>query len=410
MELNPNIKRILFITGFVLVVILMGFAIYWVFFRAAPPEEVVIEENVNVEPGVLPDIINAPPEAENVNVAEALPEISTLALGGDTLTTALTGPEAEFGTVVGGTDELAYYDSTDGKFYRIAPDGTIIGVLTDQEFPGVENVTWDSAANAAILEFPDGSNIYYDFEKDQQFTLPNELNEFNFSPGDDQIAFKFDAINKEDNWLGVSNPDGSNAVGVQRLGENEDQVQVNWSPSGQAVGTYQDFTGLQEQKVIPIGLKGENFKAMSVQGYNFDYQWAPDGQQMVYNVHSTETDNKPSLWVVDSYGDDIGKNRIPLEVNTWADKCTFSGESTLYCGVPTSLDTGAGFVPSVADSTDDQIYKIDLNTRTKTKVANPVNENGVNDFTVENMYTSGDGNYLYFTDKRTGKIYKIQIK
>ncbi|MBU0732045.1 hypothetical protein KKC88_04155 [Patescibacteria group bacterium] len=411
MPLNPNIKRILFIAGFAGAVALMGLAIYWVFFRAPAPPAEVVEVNINVPPGLLPDVTNRPPEEVNVNAPDyALPVIDGVALGGNTITTPILDEASEFAQLGPNGTDMVYYDPADGKFYRVAPDGTILGELSDQVFPDAENVTWNPDSSGAVIEFPDGSNIFYDFDNGEQHTLPREMSDFSFSEVGEQISFKFTGIDKQDNWLGISNPDGSNAIGLTRTGENADQVDVNWSPSGQAIGTYSEFTGTEQQKVIPIGTKGENFKAMYVEGMGFDYQWSPDGAQMLYNVHNGASDHKPTLWTVDAFGDDIGKNRTPLEINTWAEKCSYASPTEIYCGVPTELVSGAGFGPGSASSTPDEIYKINLTTNTKTKIANPVDANGENNFTVEQMYTSANGEYVYFTDAQTGKIYKIKVK
>ena len=409
MPLNLNIKRILFIAGFILAVFAMGFAIYWVFFRTAPPDEITVNENING--GILPDITNQPPDIiTNINEVGYLPEIDLVASGGDTLTNVIVDAEAGFPTLGANGSDLHYYDPISGKFYQVDANGNIIGMLSDQVFPNAENVTWSHGAESAVIEFPDGSNIFYDFNKEEQYTLPKEMQEFTFSENDEQIAYKYYALNTEDNWLGVASPDGSGAIGVSRLGNNGDKVDINWSPSGQAVGTYTEYSGSEEQSVIPVGLKGENFKAMKVQGMQFNYQWSENGSQMLYDVHSSATENKPMLWVVDAYGDDIGKNRVPLNVNTWEEKCAFSSDEEIYCGVPTSMDTGAGFVPSTSNDIPDQIYKINLKTKTKSLVATPVDEYGFNDFTVEQMYITENNNYIYFTDKQTGKIYKIKLK
>ena len=411
MALNPNIKRVLYIVAFAAIILLMGLGIYWVFFRTPPPSEEVTEVNVNLPPGVLPGVVNRPPEEVNVNAPEyELPKIDGVALGGNTITTPILDEASEFAQLGPNGTDMVYYNPEDGKFYRVSPDGTILGELSDQAFPGADNVTWNPESSGAVIEFPDGSNIFYDFDNEEQFTLPKEMSDFSFSQVGDQISYKFTGMDKEDNWLGISNPDGSNAIGITRTGENADQVDIDWSPSGQAIGTYSEFTNSEQQKVIPIGTKGENFKAMYVEGMGFDYQWSPDGSQMLYNINNSASDQKPSLWVVDAYGDDIGKNRTPLEINTWEEKCSFASATELYCGVPTELVSGAGFAPGSASNTPDEIYKINLTTNTKTKIANPVDKNGNNNFTVEKMYTSANGDYVYFTEAQTGKIYKIKVK
>jgi hypothetical protein len=236
------------------------------------------------------------------------------------------------------------------------------------------------------------------------------MEDFSFSPDNQQIAYKYMATDKEDRALGVINPDGTGIIRITGLGDNADKVQVNWSPSGQAVATFQDYIDSGRQKVIPLGLHGENFKEMVVEGRGFEYQWDTTGKKMLYTIYNAESDFKPSLWIVDAEGDQIGENRINLQINTWEDKCTFGSSTTIYCAVPNSLDKGAGISPAVADDTPDSIYKIDLSTGAKSILAVPVDKTGSKQYTVDDMYTSTDGSTLFFTDKQNQNIHKIKLK
>jgi len=66
--------------------------------------------------------------------------------------------------------------------------------------------------------------------------------------------------------------------------------------------------------------------------------------------------------VVNATGDEIGTGRKKLNVDTWADKCTFYSDSKLYCAVPEKLDEGAGLFPELAKTTKDNLYQIDPTT------------------------------------------------
>jgi hypothetical protein len=108
---------------------------------------------------------------------------------------------------------------------------------------------------------------------------------------------------------------------------------------------------------------------------------------------------------VDANGDNIGRNRRTLNVDTWADKCTFSDSSTVYCAVPTELPRGAGLEPGVADEIPDNIYKIDLVTGLQTKVAEPEGQH-----TVGKLMLSPDGKSIFFTDKSSQILNEIKIE
>jgi len=132
---------------------------------------------------------------------------------------------------------------------------------------------WNSDANKAVMEFPDGSNIVYDFDNETQVTLPNHWEEFDFSPVRDEIAAKSIALDPNNRYLVSTSADGSNVKNLQALGENEKKVQVNWSPNDQVVA-FADTAGsisgdLDRKMIVPVGKNGENFKGLIVERMGF---------------------------------------------------------------------------------------------------------------------------------------------
>lgn len=414
--MTEKTKRILLAIGFVLVTLLMAFLLYWVIFRPTLAPEVI--ENVNeLPPGILPETnVNGGPTVVNINGQEVvipraeLPVISTVALGDRTLTTELTSNPVTNVDISADGSTMRYYEPATGKFLRVNSDGTITAI-SDSIFNDVQTVAWSPVKDEAILEFPDGSNIYYNFQTDKQVTLPKEYEEFSYSGTGSSIAFKYMHVDEERRVLAVANPDGSGARTLEALGDNANKVDVNFSPDGTVAATFREFIDAHRQEVGFIGLNNENFKGMVVEGSGFEASWDPDGEQMVYSVYSTDSRLKPTLWVVDAKGNDIGKNRIDLGVNTWVDKCAFASDGgSVFCGVPKDLPNGAGIVPDLAKQTTDDIYQINLSTGQKTKVAIPVDVNGNESASVESMSVSEDGSTLYYVDALTGRLNKINLK
>jgi hypothetical protein len=400
-----NIKRILLILAFIVVTLGIGYALYYFFFRApsAVPKKI---SNVNVSVSGLPTALpGAPKVAVNVNVGlPPVPSVSPVANGGVTAVTPVA-PVPTVGASISATGQMNYYDSVDGKFYRIGANGVPVA-LSNNTFFNVSNATFSPQGNQAIIEYPDGSKIMFDFSKNQQVTLPSQWEDFGFSPNGSQIVAKSLGVDPNTHFLITANPDGSNAQPFQELGDNQDQVQVAWSPNNDilATSTTGPPLGADRQTVYFLGQYGQNFKSMAVEGLNFQPQWDPNGQQMVYSVAGSGSDFKPDLWVVDAQGDSIGADRHNLNVNTWANKCTFSDPQTMYCAVPDDLPEGAGLQPDIANSTPDTIYKIDVSTGAQTKVAIPEGTH-----TISKIMITPDQKTMYFTDQGTGVLNKISL-
>lgn len=105
---------------------------------------------------------------------------SAVAFGGLTETKKLNDSASVAATLSGDGSNVQFYNQEDGKFYKIDKDGKTV-LLSDKIFHNVENVTWAGDKEKAVLEYPDGSNVVYDFASESQTTLPKHWEDFNFS-------------------------------------------------------------------------------------------------------------------------------------------------------------------------------------------------------------------------------------
>lgn len=404
-------KRILLIGGFILLTILLGYTIYRVFFRAEP-DAPISGIPTETSPGLFPDSGEGTPGSVilppgTLPVSPGTPSAPTpgtaSGAGGKEGAVELVA-SAIVGAGTGNGGGAQFYNQQDGKFYRVLPDGTI-ALLSNQIFYGVTNATWSPTANESIIEYPDGSNIYYNFDTNTQVTLPKHWETFSFAPQGNAIAAKSMGLSADNRWLVVSDPRGESVELIEPLGDNADKVIVDWSPNNQIVALSRTGAslGAYQQEVLFVGLNGENFPSTVVEGRDLKTAWSKNGQTLLYSVFSPASDYKPELWVVGGAGDTLGGGRKPLNLKTWANKCAFADDRFVYCGVPETLDSGAGFVPDLAAVTQDLLYKIDTVTGLKTQI--PLN----NFHTINTIFLSDDAKTLFFTDKNKTGLFQVAI-
>lgn len=321
-----------------------------------------------------------------------------LATGGETFVFTLTEFPVQYTAIASDGSSINYYDPEENRFYRISQDGNI-QEIQDEIFAEVENVAWSPNATDAILEFPDGSNVVYNFDTGEQITLPAHWEDFSFSPNGESIAFKSLPKDERENWLAVSSLDGSTTRRIEHLGAYADTVTIDWSPNNQVVGTQTEADGLSQSKVFFLGFNGENFKLSRVYGHNFEGSWSPDGRNLVYSAAHEDDNFNPRLWVADGAGSTMGQNRKAINLQTWTHKCTYATATTMYCGVPKELPRGAGLIPSVADNVADDIYSVDITTGAVARIAVPAD-----DIQVSAMHYSEEGKSLIIEDSFTGEL------
>lgn len=406
-------KKILLITGFITIVLILGYLLYLVFFKPAQPKLPTGQPVTTTTPSGLPTAQTGPGQvitpSQQPGVLTKEEEIiptkpSPTAQGRLTETTQLNQSLSLGATLSNNGTDLQYYNRTDQKFYRITKEGQIT-TMTDKIFYEVDNIVWSPDKNKAILEYPDGANIVYNFSTNQQVTLPTHWKDFDFSPDGNKIVMKSMGIDPSNRWLAITSPDGSKSQNIESLGDKDDTVYPSWSPNNQIIAMFTEGIDFDRQEIFFVGLNNENFKSTIVNGRGFEPKWSPQGDKLLYSVYSSQTNLKPMLWIVNAQGEDIGSGRKNLNVQTWAKKCTFANNTEIYCAVPEKLEEGAGLFPEMAKNTKDNLYKIDLETGIKKLIAIPDGN-----FVISNIIISQNGYYLYFADDNTSTLHKIKLK
>ncbi|MFA7315107.1 MAG: hypothetical protein WC025_04255 [Candidatus Magasanikbacteria bacterium] len=418
-------KRILYIIIFFIVCILLGYAIYFVFFKKNKISNITQNTNTNTTTNTnfpntnngqntngttnnnanVNNTNNANNNNNNSNTITNNPNSKFDSTQAKPLVTKISDIQPQNISIATTGNGLRFYNNQDGKFYQITADG-VTAPMSDQVFFNVSNVNWSPKNNESIIEYPDGANTYYNFSTKQQITLPTHWQDFSFSTDGSQIAAKSVGLDPSNRWLITSDPQGKNIHLLESMGDNANKVIVNWSPNRQivALSATGDPLGSDQQEILPIGLNQENYKGLVVEGRGLEIAWSQDGSKLLHSVYNSTSDYKPELWIVDATPDTMGNNRKQLGLNTWASKCAMANSRFVYCGVPTTMETGAGFTPELSNFVPDDIYKIDMQTGIKTIIPTE------NSHTIQSMHVSQDGTTLYFTDANNTGIFDIPIK
>lgn len=407
-------KRIALIIGFILVTIGLGIALYYVFFAPksalAPDQPGGPSQNgqfPTANDGTLSPVDTGTGSSglptSNNSASQNPPSQPAQTDTTPPLVTKVVNAPIQ-NVSVGKNGGARLYNESDGKFYRVDANGKM-QALSDTTFYGVSSVAWSPVQDEAIIEYPDGANIYYNFQTKKQVTLPAHWEQFDFAADGSQIVAKSLAFSEENRWLITSDPQGNSIKPIEPLGANASKVIVDWSPSGEALALARtgDPIEADRQEVLFVGQYGENFKSLIVEGRDLRTEWSPTGQKLLHSVYSARSGYIPELWIANASGDAIGSGRKLLGVNTWADKCAFSDDRYVYCGVPTSIEKGAGFVPALADSTPDTIVRVD----TQTGLKQSIKTDGVH--TVDTIFVGDNGKTLYFTDKTQSGLFSVGL-
>ncbi len=414
MDITERTKKIILAIIFIILIIALGTAIYLLFFKpllsgpgqtgtTTPSGQGSFPTSGPGDSQVQPNGSDTRLPGQDAPIAP-IEEISPSAQGGITKAKKLNNSPTLNAKLSANGDKINYYNSNDNKFYYLDRSGKAVP-LSDKEFHNVDNVTWSNKNNLAVIEYPDGANIVYNFDKERQITLPSHWDDFSFSKNDDSLSMKLLGIDPDNRYLAVSNYDGSRIRPIEPLGIYADTVTPTWSSNSQVVGIYSKGLGFERQEIFFIGQNNENFKSLVVEGRGFEHLWSPNGDKMLYSTYTSDNKLKPSLWTIRSSGDNIGQDRKNLNLDTWAHKCVYYSESQIYCAVPEYLPEGAGFMPELAVDIPDNVYELNPITGLKKLIAIPDGK-----YQMEDLMVDSSGRYLYFVDQFTLNLHQIKLK
>lgn len=413
--MSDRLKRTLLIFAFVLFACGIGYLLYSVFFQRAPIPGEPVPSGEIVTPGGLPLSDETGERGTETPGGESpttpLPIGGTPAGSGGSLPVSAVrtrllneGISRDVSPTVSGQG-ARFYDPASGKFYTVDANG-LITPLSDKTFSNVDTVAWGNATDKAILTFPDGSNVLYDFTAQKQTTLPKHWDDFAFSGNDTKIIAKSEADAPESRYLVIANPDGSGAQAIEPLGENSDKAFPAWTPNNEVVAyaTTGQAKGFDRQEIILIGKNHENYSALLVEGRGFEPLWSPSGQTVLYSVWTVANEYKPELWISGGAPGNVNQDRRKLSVLTWAHKCVWVNELEIICAVPEEMPSGAGLYPDQFQDTTDRIVRINIEENLIIDLGQP--DGGPS---VKNPVLSNNGSELIFSDAMTGKLYTFTI-
>ncbi len=413
MSMTDRTKKFIFAVFFITFSIGVGYLLFTLFFQAQTPSAIPAPAP-NSSSGQLPSA--GAGSGAKITTTPTVPGIPGAGTIPGTAPTGLPQAAARVHLLHDGlTQDLSpspngngqrFYNPDDGRFYKVNNNGAVT-LMSDKQFYNVSNVDWGNKTDQAIMRFPDGSKIYYNFTSQRQVRLPSHWSGFDFASNDAVVAAKSIGLDPDNRFLFISKPDGTEAKAIEPLGDNADLMTVDWNPSSQIVGysfTGSPQGGTLQQEVLFIGQNHENFKSIIAPGAGFLPNWSPSGKHILYSVWGPFSNGRPDLWVSESDPAHMGANRRNLQVKTWADKCVWANETELYCGVPQGLPANAGLERSDFTTLPDDVYKIDLQSGISTKISTPDQTHPI-----QNPVLSNDKTKLIFTDAQSGKLYSYDL-
>jgi hypothetical protein len=188
--MNINYKKVGLISLFFLVAVFAAYLLYTFFFKTPTPQTPGAQtETPSITGNGLPQS-NIGNNSTEIPTGGQLPGQDSENPSNPTSPSNSTGTPNSLDNIIADqanfssinqNGQIQFYNQVDNRFYTVDNQGKLV-TLSNKQFFGVKQVTWSPNASRAILEYPDGNKIRYDFQTQSQVTLPKHWEDFAFAP------------------------------------------------------------------------------------------------------------------------------------------------------------------------------------------------------------------------------------
>ena len=306
-------------------------------------------------------------------------------------------------------EHIRYFQKSNGHLLERSLDGTREISILDSDILNLENVIWAPDKKQIIYVLTTSEKYYYNLETGKTVALDKNMKNITWSPDSSKILYEYTDPETKIHGIISSNPNGENIkviykTPLQNLNlawPEQNQITFYQKPSAYAISPLFSINPSNQQ--IDIIINNQN-------GLLVHYM--PNSQNFIYSASYGKSLNSFAFYArlpTPGTGGQANKS-INLNSVTIASKCTLDSEhSTAYCAIAENLEENSILPDDYFKNLikfKDSIYKIDLETGEKQKIALS-SELGNPD--AYNLFLSPDKDKLYFTDKNTGILYLINL-
>jgi hypothetical protein len=315
--------------------------------------------------------------------------------------------EDVLGAHIGPGGALYYYSQSDEALKKTSFEGKDKVTLMSN-LPGkVERVVWSPKRDGALVAFRQGANLRWHtvfFATKTLVPLKPEVSRATWSQGGESIYYLFTNQNKE-RFLDTASPDGSNFRTLTALGALDHFIEV--VPQSNRASFWTRPNGLGTTIFGSITKEGQDKKTLLEGRYGADYLWSPSSKKIAFSTVRESGSSDLALGLMNENGGEIRDLGIP----TFVSKAVWSGDSkTLYYALPGGIPKESVLPDDYYRKpiyTSDTFWKVDTETGQKTRLLEL--EEGTSGIDSEGLFLSSKEDYLFFTDRKTKKLYRLEI-
>ena len=300
--------------------------------------------------------------------------------------------------------KLKYYDTENKIFWQISFDGSFKKKISNEDFIDLSFILWAPSKKKAIIKM---NREYYSYSHEEGTKqLKSGVGYLNWANIGDKIIYTF--LDKKTNEvsLNIANADGSNWKKIIDLSNKN--IAISAVPQSSLVSYWikPSFHSANSQ-LKAVNISGGEVKIITKnERVGADYLWSPNGNKVLIS-YSVGGGASMLLEV-----EDVDNNKIKnLNIPAFISKCIWAKNSRdIYCALPLGIPNESVLPDDYQQRkffSKDTFWKIDTVTGKRDRLVELENMNSEYDAT--NLILSPNEDILFFTDRKTGKLYRITL-
>jgi len=279
-----------------------------------------------------------------------------------------------------------------------------------KDLPGkILRAVWSPDRKQVLVSFDTGSGQrWYDLDLRDKSAKPLKtgVSSPTWSNLSERIFYFYaDSVAKKIS-LNSAKPDGSDWKEVAPI--TIPGAFIATAPESAIISFWNKPSAFEETSLYTIPVSGGEPKRIFSGKFGADYLWSPDGTKILISNTLSKGGSEVRLGTVDRDGQGFQTIQAPTIVS----KAVWSKDGkTIYYALPLSIPENA-ILPNDYFSrpiySEDSFWKMDVTTGKNDRIVDP-KEIGAG-FDSIDPFLDRNENYLYFTDRISGKLYRVQLK
>ncbi|MBP9751794.1 MAG: hypothetical protein KBD19_02975 [Candidatus Moranbacteria bacterium] len=268
--------------------------------------------------------------------------------------------------------------------------------------------TWspDKSAVLALLSVEEGSRWHLIRLDDRSVTpLKNGLASPSWSNIGERIFYFYTDPGNGKTGLNSAKPDGSDWKEIAESPIGNPYIAT--VPGGVNISFWNRPNAFEETALYAVAMTGGTPRKIFDKKFGATYLWSPDGTKILVSSVNEKGGSDTRLGIANQQGGEY----YTLQAPTLVSKAVWSKDSkTIYYALPTSIPGNAVLPNDYFEKpihTRDSFWKMDTETGKNDRIIASEDIPGEHDSI--DLFLDSDEGYLFFTDRRDGKLYRIRL-